>query len=293
MAVDVSFDKASAMCLPLVEPDAMRLQADGRVVTRHWDEDKPGSSFQWCFSVGSVRFELHLRMAGDKHRPVVCWASDEPVRIEFNPNKVTADELRAVSFLVTRPRWTRLDVALDYFDVDLRDFAWSRDRVKGSWFTGTDAEPEGFYLGRLSSARMLRVYDKADELGVDLGMPLTRCEAVARYRPGVEPLQETAFDGLRVLARDIPRDLSPREAANISMMINAPAHFARLSAPTRRKYTRLAESFCPTLPEVPADVYRERLPVLRKWLRSLTAFEPVPIAEVYKEVAAGGATPTA
>ena len=197
-------------------------------------------------------------------------------RLELNPNKLTERSLALLRrFRVDHP--TRADVALDYPGVRVGDYWWHRPRVKAHEWRGSEGV-ESLYLGSVASERYLRVYNKAEELGV--GGDLTRCEAVGRGR---HVLSKSLFDGLVVRAKEIPSGLSLSDVRRLCVVLHEPDALQRMSAPTRRAYRRAAERIQLPLSPSPQEVYDDRRGELVGMLDSLSEGEPVRVAAVYAD----------
>lgn len=89
------------------------------------------------------------------------------MRIEFNPNKLTRDEMiwlkqNIISYMED-DGFTRLDLAFDFED-DLSDYyAMSDKAVKKTIFYGRNGKPETKYFGVRDSNRFIRIYNKKQE----------------------------------------------------------------------------------------------------------------------------------
>ncbi len=86
------------------------------------------------------------------------------MRVEFNPNKLSHDEVlwlkqNIISYL-DDVSFTRLDLAFD-FEFDLNDYyALSDKSVKKTIFYGRNVKPETKYFGVRNSDRFIRIYNK-------------------------------------------------------------------------------------------------------------------------------------
>ncbi|MCP6467751.1 replication initiation factor domain-containing protein, partial [Klebsiella pneumoniae] len=89
------------------------------------------------------------------------------MRIEFNPNKLTRDEMiwlkQNIIDYMEDDGFTRLDLAFDFED-DLSDYyAMSDKAVKKTIFYGRNGKPETKYFGVRDSNRFIRIYNKKQE----------------------------------------------------------------------------------------------------------------------------------
>ena len=89
------------------------------------------------------------------------------MRVEFNPNKLSRDEMiwlkqNIISYMED-DGFTRLDLAFDFED-DLSDYyAISDKAVKKTVFYGRNDKPETKYFGVRDSDRFIRIYNKKQE----------------------------------------------------------------------------------------------------------------------------------
>ena len=89
------------------------------------------------------------------------------MRVEFNPNKLTHEEMlwlkQNIIDYMEDDGFTRLDLAFD-FEIDLSDYYAMTDKaVKKTIFYGRDGKPETKYFGVRDSDRFIRIYNKKQE----------------------------------------------------------------------------------------------------------------------------------
>lgn len=89
------------------------------------------------------------------------------MRVEFNPNKLTHEEMlwlkQNIIDYMEDDGFTRLDLAFDFED-DLSDYYAMTDKaVKKTVFYGTNGMPETKYFGVRDSDRFIRIYNKKKE----------------------------------------------------------------------------------------------------------------------------------
>ena len=89
------------------------------------------------------------------------------MRVEFNPNKLTHEEMlwlkQNIIDYMEDDGFTRLDLAFD-FEVDLSDYYAMTDKsVKKTIFYGRNGKPETKYFGVRYSDRFIRIYNKKQE----------------------------------------------------------------------------------------------------------------------------------
>ncbi len=86
------------------------------------------------------------------------------MRVEFNPNKLTHEEMlwlkQNIIDYMEDDGFTRLDLAFDFED-DLSDYYAITDKaVKKTVFYGRNGKPETKYFGVRDSDRFIRIYNK-------------------------------------------------------------------------------------------------------------------------------------
>ncbi|OEK58362.1 replication initiation factor domain-containing protein, partial [Staphylococcus equorum] len=89
------------------------------------------------------------------------------MRVEFNPNKLTHEEMlwlkQNIIDYMEDDGFTRLDLAFD-FEHDLSDYYAMTDKaVKKTIFYGRNGKPETKYFGVRDSHRFIRIYNKKQE----------------------------------------------------------------------------------------------------------------------------------
>lgn len=89
------------------------------------------------------------------------------MRVEFNPNKLTHEEMlwlkQNIIDYMEDDGFTRLDLAFD-FEIDLSDYYAMTDKaVKKTVFYGRNGKPETKYFGVRDSDRFIRIYNKKQE----------------------------------------------------------------------------------------------------------------------------------
>ncbi|MCI2911178.1 replication initiation factor domain-containing protein, partial [Staphylococcus hominis] len=88
-------------------------------------------------------------------------------RVEFNPNKLTYEEMlwlkQNIIDYMEDDGFTRLDLAFDFED-DLSDYYAMTDKsVKKTIFYGRNGKPQTKYFGVRDSDRFIRIYNKKQE----------------------------------------------------------------------------------------------------------------------------------
>ena len=198
------------------------------------------------------------------------------VRIDLNPNKLDADSpVRAILDLLFDTRCTRLDVAVDYPDKVVGE--WAPIGRSGKRFTvqARNGRVETQMVGARSSARQLVVYDKvadckAKKEPIPWGCegPLMRVEARQRLKPadGSSVLSPDMMDDVELLDRGATFEgLKLRDRAMLEYLARHPEARGELLPDQRRRLDSLAGVQAgSTIQPSPSMVYREHLPALRE-----------------------------
>jgi hypothetical protein len=89
---------------------------------------------------------------------------EETGRLEFNPNKCTWKIVHNIIRRLKFPKITRLDVAIDYYNIDLSEFdVIGNTARKCEKIFSRSGKLETFYHGSRHSDIFTRIYDKAKE----------------------------------------------------------------------------------------------------------------------------------
>lgn len=157
---------------------------------------RPGL-YQWNFKVyPGIANDLYIKISA-----VHQDASKNPIRIEFNPEGITADHIDATheffallfndAELVGRRdhcRVTRADIAIDLMGLRTDEVVvTSSNKRKGNIWTGRTGEIETIYCGTRGSRNCIRAYQKPwppQSHGLD--RPLRRVRRRPRIRAEVE-----------------------------------------------------------------------------------------------------------
>ncbi|MGG0460281.1 replication initiation factor domain-containing protein [Priestia aryabhattai] len=87
------------------------------------------------------------------------------VRVDFNPNTSNLEEIKHILSYLKYPHLTRLDVAIDYFNMDFQNIDWSCMRArKRNYWTDKYGTLETLYIGSPTSDKRFRIYNKALEM---------------------------------------------------------------------------------------------------------------------------------
>jgi hypothetical protein len=170
------------------------------------------------------------------------------LRYEFNPNNTLFEPIHInVLKHFKYARVSRIDIAMDVFDVDMSSWHWldKKSRKQNHWIDGL-GKKETVYVGGKDSDLKLRIYNKALEQN-DCEKTWWRVEVQLRgdvadsYRrlslhgqvninpfEDVTPVQNKDFGHLDI-----------KDRAMIAYLLQHPDGFAELSKNTRSKYKKL------------------------------------------------------
>ena len=202
------------------------------------------------------------------------------VRYDFNPNTLD-NPLEALKFIrctmlddTDMPnggvRFSRVDIAIDYHDVpSIQSADWldKQSRKTVSWYS-RNGQLESLYIGAPSSARRIRVYDKAKEQKEEGNW--WRVESQLRLRPG-DDLEKRLENPFEDIVGVVPNRqmLSVQERAMLYYLQAFPEQAYELDKKTRLKYKNMRFEL-DTRVLVPQEDYVKRkqhvLDVLDSWL---------------------------
>lgn len=218
------------------------------------------------------------------------------VRIDFNPNKANMDEIGRILSFLKYPHLTRLDVAVDYFNIDFQNIEWSSLRArKRNYWTDEYETLETLYIGSPSSAKRFRIYNKALEIK-EVKKESTieghwwRVEVQQRFTANVnytpsEYLLPNLFD-IRPYRRELDISFIDKfsERMMVAGILEHPEELKKADKKTKTKYKRLIEEVREragaALENPPHEVYEKEKSLLADQLKDLfskcarlTAFE--------------------
>lgn len=218
------------------------------------------------------------------------------VRLDFNPNKANANEIGYILSYLKYPHLTRLDIAVDYFEVDFQDVEWSsmRSRKKNYW-KDEYGTLETLYLGAQTSDKRFRIYNKALEMrekkkeSINAGHwwrveVQQRFKANENYSPS-EYLLPNLFD-IRPYRKKLDISFIDKfsERMMVAGLLEHPEELKKADKKTRAKYKKLLEEVRErtgaVLENPPHEVYEKEKSLLADQLKDLfskcaklTAFE--------------------
>ena len=174
------------------------------------------------------------------------------MRIEFNPNKLTRDEMiwlkqNIISYMED-DGFTRLDLAFDFED-DLSDYyAISDKAVKKTVFYGRNDKPETKYFGVRDSDRFIRIYNKKQERKDNadaevMSEHLWRVE-IELKRDMVDYWND-CFSDLHILQPDWKTIQRTADRAIVFMLLSDEEEWGKLHRNSRTKYKNLIKEISP------------------------------------------------
>ena len=174
------------------------------------------------------------------------------MRVEFNPNKLTHEEMlwlkQNIIDYMEDDGFTRLDLAFDFED-DLSDYYAMTDKsVKKTVFYGRSGKPETKYFGVRDSDRFIRIYNKKQERKDNsdieiMSEHLWRVEI--ELKRDMVDFWNNCFNDLHILKPDwtIPERL--KDQAMIYMLIHEEGTWGKLERHAKYKYKKLIKEISP------------------------------------------------
>ena len=192
-----------------------------------------------------------------------------PVRYEFNPNKVSPCDANGIDIVtgvlssIAFGRFSRVDIAIDYFGVDLGQAKWIQmERSKSTKeYRDAGGRLETLYIGSRESSLMHRIYNKAKERN-DKGEQYDglwwRVEAQCSFgnQQGLHPWYNP-FLGLVCVLESENNELAWEDIAKLAYLANHPERFARLDSRTKKKYKEMMVENSKVLSPSPQEVYEK------------------------------------
>ncbi|WP_210123152.1 replication initiation factor domain-containing protein [Staphylococcus sp. GDY8P176P] len=171
------------------------------------------------------------------------------MRVEFNPNKLTHEEMlwlkQNIIDYMEDDGFTRLDLAFDFED-DLSDYYAMTDKsVKKTIFYGRNGKPETKYFGVRDSDRFIRIYNKKQERKDN-----TDIEVMSEHLWRVEielkrdmvDYWNDCFNDLHILKPDWSSLEKVKDQAMIYMLIHEESTWGKLERRTKNKYREMLKS---------------------------------------------------
>ena len=168
------------------------------------------------------------------------------MRVEFNPNKLTYDEMlwlkQNIINYMEDIGFTRLDLAFD-FECDLSDYyALSDKAVKKSIIFGRNGKAETKYFGVRDSERYIRIYNKKqerkDNADIEINSEhLWRIEI--ELKRNMVDYWNDCFNDLHILQPDWKKVQRTSDRGIIFMLLNDESEWGKLHRNSRSKYKKL------------------------------------------------------
>ena len=170
------------------------------------------------------------------------------MRVEFNPNKLTHDEMlwlkHNIIDYMEDDGFTRLDLAFDFED-DLSDYyALSEKALKRTVFFGTTGKAETKYFGSRDSNRFIRIYNKKKERKENADVDVS---AEHLWRVEIELKRDmvdywnNCFNDLHILKPAWATLESLKEQAMVYLLLHEESKWGELHRNSRRKYKQIIQ----------------------------------------------------
>lgn len=171
------------------------------------------------------------------------------MRVEFNPNKLSRDEMiwlkqNIISYMED-DGFTRLDLAFDFED-DLSDYyAISDKAVKKTVFYGRNDKPETKYFGVRDSDRFIRIYNKKQERKDNADVEvmsehLWRVEI--ELKRNMVDYWNDCFNDLHILKPDYSTIKKTSDRHTIMALLFDDNEWGKLERRTKNKYREMLKS---------------------------------------------------
>lgn len=183
---------------------------------------------------------------------VLWWGTDnkkiKPVRVEFNPNKCDKEKLCKLLGCIKYPHMTRCDVTFDYHEKLDRYTVIDEKSRKSHDIRGRSGAIETRYVGSMSSALVVRIYNKKVQLAEEEKRTVDgvwwRVEAEIKSRVLDLTYDRNGrlsdpFEGITVKQMDLQSIEDVRQRAMAYYLLNEPGSLSELSHATRWKYKKL------------------------------------------------------
>jgi hypothetical protein len=168
------------------------------------------------------------------------------MRVEFNPNKLTQEEMiwlkQNIIDYMEDDGFTRLDLAFDFED-DLNDYyAMSDKALKKTIFYGRNGLAETKYFGVKDSDRFVRIYNKKQERKDNADIEIN---SEHLWRVEIELKRDMVdywndcFNDLHILKPDWKSIEKQKDRAMIYLLIHEEDEWGRLERHAKYKYKKL------------------------------------------------------
>ena len=171
------------------------------------------------------------------------------MRVEFNPNKLTNEEMlwlkRNIIDYMEDYGFTRLDLAFD-FEYDLSNYYAMTDKaVKKTIFYGRNGKPETKYFGVRDSDRFIRIYNKKQERKDNADVEVT---SEHLWRVEIELKRDmvdywnNCFNDLHILKPNLKTIDNIKERAMSYLLIYEEDEWGNLERRTKNKYKEILKN---------------------------------------------------
>ena len=194
------------------------------------------------------------------------------MRVEFNPNKLTHEEMlwlkQNIIVYMEDDGFTRLDLAFDFED-DLSDYyAMSDKALKKTVFYGINGMPETKYFGVRDSERFIRIYNKKKERKDNADIEITSehlWRVEIELKRNMVDYWNDCFNDLHILKPAWATLESVKEQAMVYLLLHEESTWGKLHRNSRRKYKQILQEISPIdLTELMKSTLRENEKQLQK-----------------------------
>jgi len=194
------------------------------------------------------------------------------MRVEFNPNKLTHEEMiwlkQNIIDYMEDDGFTRLDLAFDFED-DLSDYYVMSDKaLKKTVFYGINGMPETKYFGVRDSDRFIRIYNKKQERKDNADVEVTSdylWRVEIELKRDMVDYWNDCFEDLHILKPDWTTLEKLKDQAMIYMLIHEEGVWGKLERHAKYKYKKLIKEISPVdLTELMKSTLRENERQLQK-----------------------------
>ncbi|WP_210142201.1 replication initiation factor domain-containing protein, partial [Staphylococcus sp. GDY8P57P] len=168
------------------------------------------------------------------------------MRVEFNPNKLTHEEMlwlkQNIIDYMEDDGFTRLDLAFDFED-DLSDYYAMTDKaVKKTIFYGRNGKPETKYFGVRDSDRFIRIYNKKQERKDNADVEvmsehLWRVEI--ELKRDMVDMWNDCFNDLHILKPDYTKVSKTSERHTVMALLYDESEWGKLNRNTKYKFKKI------------------------------------------------------
>ncbi|MED1133871.1 replication initiation factor domain-containing protein [Bacillus atrophaeus] len=174
------------------------------------------------------------------------------MRVEFNPNKLTYEEMlwlkQNIIDYMEDDGFTRLDLAFDFED-NLSDYYAMTDKsVKKTVFYGRNGKPETKYFGVRDSDRFIRIYNKKQERkdNADIEViPEHLWRVEIELKRDMVDYWNDCFNDLHILKPAWTTLEKINEQAMVYTLLNEESMWGKLSKNTKYKFKNLIKEISP------------------------------------------------